>query len=183
MRKINLLVIHCSDSDRPEHDNIKVIDRWHKKRGFESPSGIHCGYHFFIDGLGIVHEGRPLEERGAHAKGYNSNSIGVCLSGRYHFGRQQFKALERLIMKLRKNEEIESFDIIGHNAVNANKTCPNFAWEAFVANLPSDDNQVQGDDEKGPQNEAKEARRAAPKKIQGKALKQINQELKKLHKK
>lgn len=135
MRKIELLVIHCSDSDLAAHDNKATIDAWHEERGFKSPSGIHIGYHYFIDKSGILHTGRPLEEVGSHAKGYNGNSIGVCLSGRYQFFRGQLNRLKALIIELRQT--YGDFQIIGHNAINENKTCPNFPWKSFVMSLPA----------------------------------------------
>ena len=46
------------------------------KRGFRK-----IGYHFVIRRSGILETGRSINETGAHAKGYNHNSIGICLIG------------------------------------------------------------------------------------------------------
>ena len=122
-RKINLIVWHCSDSDHAHHNDIMVIDQWHKERGFNSESGIHCGYHFFIQRSGKIQEGRPISEKGAHAKGYNSNSIGICLHGKETFTEAQFESLILLTKTLLKM--LPESKIIGHCDVS-NKTCPNF---------------------------------------------------------
>jgi|TARA_R110001592_G_scaffold289106_1_gene558199 N-acetylmuramoyl-L-alanine amidase len=75
-RKINKIIIHCS-ATRPSQDiDAKEVDRWHKKRGW---SGI--GYHFFIKRGGLIEIGRSLEKQGAHTKGLNKNSIGICYAG------------------------------------------------------------------------------------------------------
>lgn len=75
-RKIDKIIVHCS-ATRPSHDiDAEEIDRWHKKRGW---SGI--GYHFFIKREGQIQLGRPLEKSGAHTKGLNKNSIGICYAG------------------------------------------------------------------------------------------------------
>lgn len=75
-RKIDKIIVHCS-ATRPSHDiDAKEIDRWHKQRGW---SGI--GYHFFIKRGGLIEIGRPLEKQGAHTKGQNKNSIGICYAG------------------------------------------------------------------------------------------------------
>ena len=75
-RKIDKIIVHCS-ATRPSHDiDAKEIDRWHKKRGW---SGI--GYHFFIKRGGLIEIGRPIEKQGAHTKGLNKNSIGICYAG------------------------------------------------------------------------------------------------------
>ena len=76
MRKINLIVIHCSATP-VTHDytpDQMTID--HRARGFNS-----AGYHFYIRKSGYVAHLRPLDVVGAHAEGYNANSIGICYEG------------------------------------------------------------------------------------------------------
>jgi len=132
MRKITTIVIHCSDSD---FGDAKLIDEWHRKRGF---NGI--GYHYVIlNGVlkasdeintekdGLVELGRPLEEVGAHVKGYNYNSIGICLIGKNSFTEKQFKSLINILKVLRENfKTINIRRIKGHREFNSKKTCPNF---------------------------------------------------------
>lgn len=76
MRKIDLIVIHCSatraDKDFTEHD----LDLCHRRRGFNG-----AGYHFYIRKDGSIKTTRAVEKIGAHAKGYNAHSIGVCYEG------------------------------------------------------------------------------------------------------
>lgn len=76
-RNINLIVIHCSATD-PSKSNYgpERLRRDHIARGFSD-----CGYHYYIAKDGEIHAMRPLEKIGAHAKGYNQNSIGVCYEG------------------------------------------------------------------------------------------------------
>jgi len=75
-RKINKIIIHCSATTPSMDVDANTIDEWHKKRGW---SGI--GYHFFIKRDGKIEFGRPLDQSGAHTKGHNQNSIGVCYAG------------------------------------------------------------------------------------------------------
>lgn len=76
MRKIDLIVVHCSATreDRPfsEHD----LEACHRRRGFDG-----TGYHFYIRKNGDIKTTRPVERIGAHAKGFNRNSIGICYEG------------------------------------------------------------------------------------------------------
>lgn len=76
MRKIDLIVIHCSatraDRDFTEED----LEVCHRRRGF---NGI--GYHFYIRKNGEVKATRPLDRIGAHARGHNEHSIGICYEG------------------------------------------------------------------------------------------------------
>lgn len=133
-KKNKYLVIHCSASNLPKHDDISVIDAWHKQRGFKG-----VGYHFFITSNGTLQAGRPLdddpviekEEIGAHVLGVNLESIGVCLSGidSNDFTKAQFKTLKDLIDRLL---ETMDFEIVGHNFFTRLKTCPNFDWRSWV---------------------------------------------------
>ena len=52
------------------------IHSWHKNNGW-----IGIGYHYFLRKDGTIYRGRPQHTQGAHAKGYNHNSIGICLEG------------------------------------------------------------------------------------------------------
>lgn len=76
MRTINLIVIHCSatreDKDFTEYD----LDVCHRRRGFNG-----AGYHFYIRKNGDIKSTRPIEKVGAHAKGFNRESIGICYEG------------------------------------------------------------------------------------------------------
>ncbi len=75
-RKINKIIIHCSATPPSMDVDANTVDEWHKQRGW---SGI--GYHFFIKRDGQIELGRPLEKSGAHTKGHNKNSIGICYAG------------------------------------------------------------------------------------------------------
>lgn len=127
MRKINKIILHCSDSDIAAHDDVKVITKWHKARKFRT-----VGYHYFIRKDGLIQKGRDIMQVGAHCKGQNSSSIGICLSGRHKFTDYQFIALERLIsglnIRLPKNPTIHP-----HNEFS-DKSCPNFSVQEFIQN-------------------------------------------------
>ena len=76
MRQINLLVIHCSATKENQPFTLQVLEASHRKRGF---NGI--GYHYYIRQSGEVINTRPLNRIGAHSKGYNRCSIGICYEG------------------------------------------------------------------------------------------------------
>ncbi|RPJ58290.1 MAG: N-acetylmuramoyl-L-alanine amidase [Dehalococcoidia bacterium] len=132
MRQINKIILHCSDSDRKEDDDIKVINEWHLKRGF---AGV--GYHFFITKNGSIQVGRKLELPGAHVLNHNADSIGICLSGRKDFTTMQYNALKQLLLSLYadlrrvgNNNVVPS--IHGHCEFDLHKTCPNFNYKQFI---------------------------------------------------
>jgi len=121
----NFIVIHCSDSDISEHDNIDVIRVWHLERGFSD-----VGYHYFIKNDGTIQEGRHHSMVAAHCYGQNKKSIGICLSGRYSFTDEQFKSLHMLIIKL-WGKYGEDLPVFGHYDFSK-KTCPNFDVSEFL---------------------------------------------------
>ena len=76
MRPINLIVVHCSATKQGADFDADWIREVHIDRGFRN-----IGYHFVIRLDGTIEKGRPVEEPGAHAKGFNDHSIGVCYIG------------------------------------------------------------------------------------------------------
>ncbi len=127
MRKIKKKVIHCSLSDNPAHDDISVINTWHKENGWKGVihqgKRIYCGYHYFITGNGKLQYGRPLANIGAHCRGHNRDSVGICLHGIDKFSPGQFKTLRDLCESL--DFVIGSTPEYGHNELDS-RECPNF---------------------------------------------------------
>lgn len=76
MRKINLIVIHCSATRQGSELTPEALDALHRQRGFNG-----TGYHFYIRRSGEIVPCRPVKKIGAHVKGYNANSIGICYEG------------------------------------------------------------------------------------------------------
>ena len=76
MRIINLIVVHCSATRGDCTLSPEDLDRLHRCRGFNG-----TGYHYYIRKDGTVHLTRPIERIGAHAKGFNAHSIGICYEG------------------------------------------------------------------------------------------------------
>jgi len=74
MRDISSLIIHHSAS--PRITTAKQIKEWHKAKGWTD-----IGYHYVIEATGKLVIGRPVENIGAHCKGYNIDSVGICLTG------------------------------------------------------------------------------------------------------
>lgn len=72
----NYLVVHCS-ATKPHMDIGEAeIREWHIQKGWAD-----IGYNVVIRRDGRVEIGRPLDYRGAHVKGHNFDSVGVCLVG------------------------------------------------------------------------------------------------------
>lgn len=134
---IDELIIHCSDTPEGRNDKAADIDRWHKQRKWRC-----IGYHYVIDLDGTIEGGRPETEQGAHCKGHNSHSLGICyIGGRAADNKSpkdtrtpaQKKALLQLLKHLLK--KYPNATIHSHHDFDATKTCPNFDATAEYAEL------------------------------------------------
>ena len=75
-RTIDQIIIHCSATREDRTLTPADLEVIHRRRGFD---GI--GYHFYIRRDGTVHKTRPLWKVGAHCRGHNAHSIGICYEG------------------------------------------------------------------------------------------------------
>ena len=76
-REITKIILHCADTPEGREVSTAEIRRWHtEERGWSD-----IGYHWVVELDGSVHAGRPEERSGAHCKGHNRDSIGVCYVG------------------------------------------------------------------------------------------------------
>ena len=128
MRKINLIVIHCTASRPNQHIPMALLNDMHRARGWKG-----CGYHYYITRDGQLHQGRPEEEVGAHARHYNAHSIGICYEGGLdEKGRTadtrtpaQRAALIALLRSLKF--DYPDAQIVGHRELEGvHKNCPCF---------------------------------------------------------
>ena len=127
MRKINEIIVHCAATREGRDFTVEDITRWHKARGFAT-----IGYHYVIYRDGSIHEGRPLEQIGAHCVGHNKHSIGICyIGGCASDGKTpkdtrtpgQKEALLSLLRRLKAR--FPNATIHGHRDFAA-KACPSF---------------------------------------------------------
>ena len=145
MRQINEIIVHCSATkpewmeDRPTSEKVAEIRRWHMDRGWSD-----IGYHYAIDRDGTIADARPVSRTGAHVKGHNTGTIGVCLIGGHgsdandlpseHFTAAQLSALRAHIDYLKAHHHgIKK--VSGHNEYAA-KACPGFRVGPWLAKKP-----------------------------------------------
>lgn len=143
MRSITEIILHCSASPNGRWTTVADIDRWHRERGFRrdpawqprcNPALTSIGYHHVIYTNGAIATGRHHEETGAHARGYNANSIGVCLIGTDKFTAAQWQALKGLLEALKKL--YPRAEVRGHNELpGVTKTCPGFSVAAWLLDM------------------------------------------------
>lgn len=131
-RWITKIIVHCAATPEGKDFTVADIDRWHKAKGWKC-----IGYHYVIYRDGSVHEGRPIDMIGAHCKGFNSHSIGICyIGGCTADGKhakdtrttEQKRALRQLLENL--HSKYPNASIHGHSEF-ANKACPCFSMKEY----------------------------------------------------
>lgn len=139
-RMISLLVIHCSGTRFCDRYTPAQLRADHLKRGFSD-----AGYHYYITREGELFAMRPVDEPGAHVRGYNQFSIGICYEGgldtyfqprdtRTSAQRQMMEQLVRMLQRMYPESIVLghrdlSPDLNGDGVISPNewvKQCPCF---------------------------------------------------------
>jgi len=136
MRKIDKVIIHCTATPEGRQVSLDTIRDWHVVGNGWSD----IGYHFIVHQFGHVELGRDLERSGAHTKGHNKHSIGVCYVGGVDSKMKpkdtrtenQAEALRYLVMDLL--EQYPGSTVHGHNEFS-NKACPSFNVSEDMADI------------------------------------------------
>ncbi|MFA5032376.1 MAG: peptidoglycan recognition family protein [bacterium] len=118
-RKVIKIYIHHSALS-PD-TGLEAIRELHIQRGFDD-----VGYHFVIEKNGDIRKGRDINTQGAHVKGDNTESIGICVCGNFEETYPttiQIKTLVILIKKLFR--EFGELQVLGHKDFPlADTLCP-----------------------------------------------------------
>jgi len=129
VRQINKVILHCSATREGDDIDAATIRAWHT-----SPprNWSDIGYHYVIKLDGTIQSGRPLTKAGAHVRGENKDSIGVCYVGgldasghpKNTLTPEQRSSIKRLCRALviALNQPL---DLHGHREYST-KACPSF---------------------------------------------------------
>lgn len=127
MRNIERVILHCSATREGQDVTADTIRSWHLGRGWSD-----IGYHYVIRLDGTIENGRPITRQGAHARGHNKDSVGICYVGgldasghpKNTLTEEQRRSVKRLCraLVLVLNKPIS---LHGHREFAA-KACPSF---------------------------------------------------------
>ena len=133
MREIDLIVIHCSATKESQRVTTEDIRLWHMRdRNFSD-----IGYHYVIEMDGDIKKGRPVSRQGAHARGYNQKSIGICyiggLDSRMNPTNTMTREQELSLTKILRDMILRypKAKVVGHNELSS-KDCPSFNVQEWL---------------------------------------------------
>lgn len=124
-RPIDCIVVHCSDSpdDRSSVD-VREIRKWHTELPPKGNGWTDVGYHYVVRRDGEIEVGRMESAVGAHAPGYNKNSIGVVWVGKVEPSKEQRATLVKLVRELMQRYAVGPHRVFGHKELNPGRDCP-----------------------------------------------------------
>jgi len=135
-RQINKIIVHCTATPEGRDVTVDEIRRWH----VEERNWSDIGYHWIVTLNGTLEKGRPEHIQGAHAKGFNKNSIGLCYVGGVDEDMKPKdtrtegqKGTIKCILEDLKGR-YPNAEIIGHRDVSS-KACPSFDAKAEYNNI------------------------------------------------
>lgn len=123
---VKRIVIHHSASTAPSLDYrgyIESIDSYHRNKH----KWPRIAYHYVIDPAGTVYKCNPILTKTYHAKGANTDGVGIMLIGNfdeYEPSDASLRSARALVQEIRANmPAVES--VIGHRDVKGSSTaCP-----------------------------------------------------------
>ena len=137
MRPIDKIIWHCAATKEGADVSTETIRKWH----VEGNKWADIGYHYVIELNGVVHDGRPLEQIGAHVQGHNIGSIGICYvggldtKGKPKDTRTQAQKAALYALTESLLHRFPGATVHGHNEFAA-KACPSFDaksdWAEYV---------------------------------------------------
>ena len=137
MGDIKCISIDCAATKAGRGFQGKDIDKWHRERGFDE-----IGYNVVVDLDGTIEPGRSEAKPGAHCKGHNSDSIGICyIGGLDEDGKPadtrtelQKAALAGLVAGYK--QRFPNAKVVGHRDMpNVHKACPCFNAKEEYKNI------------------------------------------------
>lgn len=130
IKSVDWIIVHCAATPASMDIGVEEIRRWHTLKGW-----FDIGYHYVIRRNGIIEKGRPETRPGAHVRGINHVSLGICMVGgaqkdntnapEDNFTRKQWASLRDLVEEL--ETRFPNAPIIGHrDTPSSTKACPSF---------------------------------------------------------
>jgi len=128
MRNIDKIIIHCSATPIGVDFSAETIRDWHVKGN----KWDDIGYHYIVRLNGSLEYGRPVGISGAHCKGHNKHSIGICYIGGMDKDMKEWedtrteKQSESLLSLLKVLKKFHPEAVVHGHRDFSSKACPSF---------------------------------------------------------
>ena len=128
MRPIEESIIHCTGTVPSDLTTVEAVRRYHVNTlGWKD-----IGYHYLIYLDGSIHQGRPIDQAGAHCKNHNQRTIGICYVGGLDVNKKpkdtrtlrQVAAIRQLVQSLKVC--FPTIKKVSGHYMYDNKPCPCF---------------------------------------------------------
>ena len=135
-RQIDYIVIHHSLTDDNHTLNWNAIRKYHTEVNGWDDVGYHYGIEYVGETARIVN-GRSTALIGAHVKGLNTNSIGICVVGNFDKidpPQDKWELALALTRTLRRVHNVPVEKVLGHGEAQRlvgdkwRKSCPGLRW-------------------------------------------------------
>lgn len=131
-RPFDTIIIHCTATKAGRAVHVDDVRKWHQAQGWDD-----IGYHYLIALDGTIEVGRSIDVMGAHCRGHNYGSVGICyVGGLDQDGKPadtrtpvQKESLARLIWRLSLEAVVNGWGlpkVRGHRDYTKGKACPCF---------------------------------------------------------
>lgn len=145
IKSVDWLVVHCAATPPDMDVGVKEIRHWHMQKGWSD-----VGYHYVIRRDGTIEKGRTDSTPGAHARGYNLYSLGICMVGglkkgttkaEANFTPAQYLSLQTLLEDLKST--YKDAEILGHRDLpGVNKACPSFDVKEWLRRIHAEEDKA-----------------------------------------
>jgi len=128
---VSRIFIHNSDTKDSGTVSWGAIRHYHTHvKQWRGGIGYHAGCELVLSGQEVYYEvlmGRMWDVQGAHCRGHNDNSLGICFIGKFDKTvppRKMIEAGSKVIALWLKLFGLSIKDIYPHSYFDTHKTCP-----------------------------------------------------------
>ncbi|KAL6423447.1 hypothetical protein ACFW04_010203 [Cataglyphis niger] len=122
-----------------DQESCSAIVRSYQNFHMDDRHWWDIGYNFLIGEDGNAYEGRGWDYVGAHAPGYNTQSIGICILGHFSDFLPNSAALKTLNALIDCGVSLgkisDKYNVLGHRQAR-NTECPGQSFYEYVTTLP-----------------------------------------------
>lgn len=122
-----VIIHHSASRGCSDKASCSALIRGFQKFHMDTRGWFDIGYNFLVGEDGNIYEGRGWGKVGAHARGHNRDSIGICVIGNFEErepNRLALDAAQKLIdLGVRRGKISPTYKLLGHRDVGKT-ACP-----------------------------------------------------------